>query len=124
MRRFGGIVFGLLMVIGCNDKDSVPSNIIQKDEMSKIVWDLIQTDQFYSLYMIKDTAKYNVQSETMDLYNQVFRIHHITKSEFDKSFQFYLAHPDITKDMFDSLSARANRRRADVYKINQKLKKT
>ncbi|PWT74774.1 MAG: hypothetical protein C5B59_10410 [Bacteroidetes bacterium] len=118
------VMLAVLMLVSCSDKERVPRGIIQKEEMSKILWDIIQADQFHSLYMVKDSAKYNVKAETMELYDQVFRIHHTTKEDFDKSFQFYLAHPDITKEMFDSLSVKANRRRGDVYKINSQLKKS
>ena len=52
----------------------------------------------------------------MKLYKEVFTIHHTTKDEFNKSYQFYLSRPDLSKSLFDSLSAYANRQRNEMYK--------
>jgi len=105
----------LAIFSACRNDDDIPRGIIPKENMSKILWDVIQADQFSTQYLLKDSAKWHVKSETMKLYDEVFKIHHISKAEFEKSLQFYLGHPDITKTMFDSLSAQANRQRSQVY---------
>jgi len=105
----------LLCFAGCQNND-VPNSILNKDSMGKILWDIIRADQFSLQYLTKDSARVNVKAETMKLYEEVFRIHRVSRDEFQKSFQYYLAHPDITKIMFDSLSAQANRQRAEVFK--------
>jgi len=68
------------------------------------MFDMIQADQYAKQFLAKDSSKINVKEETIKLYQQVFQIHHITKSEFEKSYQYYLAHQDLYKIMFDSLS--------------------
>jgi hypothetical protein len=114
----------VIFFVGCkSDSDNIPKDIIAKDKMGKIFWDLIQADQFSIQYLVKDTARAKTRAETMRLYEEVFRIHHITKDEFKKSFQFYLAHPEITKSMFDSLSTSANRQRIEMFKNQPKLPK-
>lgn len=100
----------------CSDSNAIPKNIIAKEKMEKVLWDIVQADQFSSEYLKKDSGRMNVKLETMKLYDQVFLIHHITREEFEKSYQFYLDHPDITKPMFDSLSAKANRQRNEMYR--------
>jgi len=120
MRQFV-LFLSLLFVLSCSDQNSVPKDIIAKDKMGKILWDLVQADQYSTQYLVKDSAKINVKQETMKLYEEVFRIHHITKDEFQKSFAFYLAHPDITKVMFDSISANANRQRMQVYRNTPRI---
>jgi len=116
------VVISLLILAGCSSDSDVPKGIIGKDDMGKILWDLMQADQFSLQYMIKDSAKINVKKETIKLYQEVFQVHHVSKDEFQKSFQFYIAHPEITKVMFDSLSARANRQRGEVYRHTPKIK--
>ena len=102
-------------IISCTHKDSIPSGIISKDEMKKVLWDMIEADQFSKQFILKDSAKKNVNVETMKLYEQVFQVHHITKDEFQKSYQFYISRPDILKVLLDSLSVQGSRRMPEVY---------
>jgi uncharacterized protein DUF4296 len=48
----------------------------------------------------------NNKDKSIELYEQVFRIHNITKNEFQKSLDFYQARPDLLKIIFDSISSR------------------
>ena len=108
-------------LIGCASKDNIPSGIIPKLEMQKVMWDMIQADQFSKQFLIKDSAKKNVNLETMKLYDEVFQLHHITKDEFQKSYQFYLGRPDIFKVIMDSLSAQGNRRMHEVHEPSKPI---
>ena len=114
MRVVAGLL-AILLVVGCSDKDNVPSGIIPRDEMEKILWDMVQADQYSSLYLWKDSARINVKTETQKLYQEVFQLHQISREEFRKSFQYYQEHPDLTRNVFDSLLARGNRLRAESY---------
>ena len=114
MRVVAGLL-AILLVVGCSDKDKVPSGIIPRDEMEKILWDMVEADQYSSLYLWKDSARINVKTETQKLYQEVFQLHQISREEFRKSFQYYQEHPDLTRTVFDSLLARGNRLRAESY---------
>ena len=103
-------------ILACSDPDRLPSGIIDKDKMEKIIWDMVQADQYSSNYLKKDSVRIAVKPETRKLYDEVFLLHHISREEFQKSWTFYLNHPELTKTMFDSLSAKANRRRLEVYR--------
>src|SRR5882757_1147900 len=114
MRIVAGLL-AMLLVAGCSDKDKVPSGIIPREQMEKILWDMVQADQYSSLYLVKDSARINVKTETQKLYQEVFRLHQISREEFRKSFQYYQEHPDLTRSVFDSLLARGNRLRTESY---------
>jgi hypothetical protein len=109
--------FGLLVLFtACTNKDKIPNDVLPREEMEKVMWDMIQADRFSSQFLERDSvAKKNIKIETLKLYERVFQIHKITKEEFVHSFEFYLSRPDINKVLFDTIAARANRRRADVY---------
>jgi hypothetical protein len=100
-----------LFFAACISKNNPPRGIIQKDTMKNILWDMIQADQYSKLFLVKDSCTINVKDETIKLYQQVFQIHHITKEEFDKSYQYYLTHQDLNKLIFDSLSLQIIRER-------------
>ena len=101
-------------LVSCTDKDKIPSGVLGKDKMQKVLWDVIQAERFRETF-IRDSSK-DLKAETFKLYAQVFEIHTVTKDEFVKSYKFYMSRPDIARDMFDSLATQANRRREEMYK--------
>jgi hypothetical protein len=105
----------ILMIAGCTDKDKVPSGILPKEEMGNILWDMIQADQFSSIYMIKDTPRINLKTEDLRLYQQVFRMHQVSRDEFRKSLQYYEDRPELIRTVFDTLLSRGNRLRTEIY---------
>jgi hypothetical protein len=114
MRGIFVVIF--FAALGCVDKESIPKGIIQKDSMRAILLDMMLADQFAKQYILKDTSKARAKNETRKLYQEVFQLHHITKDEFQKSYQFYISRPDLAKPLFDSLSLYANNQRRDMYK--------
>jgi hypothetical protein len=100
--------------IGCSDKNSVPSGILAREDMQNILWDMVQADQ-YSAYLAKDSARVNLKLENMRLYDQVFQLHHISREKFTKSYKYYMAHPELTQTLMDSLLAMGNRIRTENY---------
>ena len=108
-----GLLF-LFTLISCSNDDAIPKKIIPQKEMQIILWDLLLADRYTSQYIAKDTTK-KIKIENLKLYDQVFQIHKITKAQFIESFDFYLQRPNLTKVMFDSLSAGANSKRGEVY---------
>jgi hypothetical protein len=103
------------VISGCTNKDKVPGDVLPKEKMEAVLWDIIQAERFTATYVAKDSSK-NIKTENFKLYNQIFSIHHVTKDEFLKSYKFYLSRPDISRVMFDSMASRANRQREDLYK--------
>jgi Domain of unknown function (DUF4296) len=116
MRMLICIVVISFIWIACSDSNAIPKNIIDRDKMEKILWDIIQADQYSNQYLKKDSSRINVKMETMKLYDQIFLIHHVSRESFKKSYDFYIEHPDITKPIFDSLSARASKQRNESYR--------
>lgn len=118
MRTLGAtlVIIVLTIAVACTDKDKVPSGIIPKVEMEKILWDMIQADQYSMTYLIKDSAHVNVKMETLKLYQQVFQLHKVSREEFRESYQYYLGRPDLTRPLFDSLLAKGNRLRQESYR--------
>lgn len=111
----GCLAFLLLTGIGCSDKNSVPSGILSREKMENVLWDMIQADQYSTLYLAKDSAHINTKMENLRLYEQVFRLHQVTREEFRKSYQYYLDHPALNQVLFDSLISRGNRLRTESY---------
>jgi hypothetical protein len=103
-------------LIGCANKGKVPSGIIPKDEMSRILWDMVQADQYSEVYLVKDSTHKNVKMETLKLYQEVFQLHRVSLDDFRKSFHFYLDHPDMIRGLLDTALSRGNSQRSEIYK--------
>jgi hypothetical protein len=109
---------GLIMIFfapACSHQYKIPADILPKEKMQEVLWDMIQADRYATIFLSKDSSK-NIKEETFDLYEQVFSIHKITRQEFVKSMKYYLDRPDISQVMLDSLATQANRKRDEIYK--------
>jgi hypothetical protein len=100
--------------IGCADKNSLPSGILAREDMQNILWDMIQADQ-YSGYLAKDSGRINLKLEHMRLYDEVFQLHHISRDKFTQSYKYYMANPELTQTLLDSLLTMGNRMRSENY---------
>jgi len=118
MRRViaGLLAIFFLVATGCSDKKSVPSGILPREKMENVLWDMIQADQ-YTADLAKDSSAHiaDLKTERLRLYDQVFRLHDVTRDKFQKSYQYYTDHPELSQDLFDSLLVRGNRLRSEQY---------
>lgn len=101
----------------CANNDTIPGDIIPRQKMETIIWQLIQSDEYANILANHDTLR-KASTEKMKVYQQVFDLNRTSLVEFKKSYSFYMEHPNISKVMFDSISVKANRQHAEIY--NQK----
>jgi hypothetical protein len=113
MRRLV-FVLAVSFVTACANSDAIPRDILSKQKMETIIWQLIQSDEYVNIGLSKDTTK-KISAEKMKIYQQVFDLNGVSMGEFKKSYQFYMEHPNISKEMFDSISVRANRQHMEIY---------
>jgi len=107
-------VLAVLYMAGCANRDAVPGDIISKQKMETIIWQLIQSDEYINIRSVKDTTK-KISAEKMKIYQQVFDLNGVSLAAFKKSYLFYMEHPNISKEMFDSIGARASRQHMEIY---------
>jgi hypothetical protein len=113
--RIVACLLTIVLLAGCTDKDKPPSGILPREKMGNVLWDMIQADQYSAIYLVKDTARINLKTEDLRLYQQVFQLHGISRDEFRKSFQYYEDRPDQLRTLLDSMLSRGNRLRAESY---------
>ena len=102
----------LILVISCSDKSG--KELLSEKQMTEVIWDIMQADEFATTYVSKDTLLV-LKNERMKLYKDVFRIHQLTEERFAASYKYYSARPDVMKLIFDSLSSRGERERKTLY---------
>jgi len=102
-------LFLTLVFVACASSP-VPKGVLPPDQMQKIVYDLIRTDEFINNFVIKDTAV-DIKKKRSTLYAQVFKVNNTNRKEFYSSYKYYQQHPDIQKGLFDSLYNRLSRQK-------------
>ena len=105
----------ILAVSSCSDKNSVPAGVLPHEKMEAVMWDVIQSEQYSASYLAKDSAHINLKLENLRLYDEVFRLHQVSREEFRKSYQYYMGRADLAQVLFDSLLAKGNRLRTESY---------
>lgn len=109
------IFYFVANLAACTDRSAIPKNIIQPDSMQKIMKDVIIAGVYSDQYITRDTLKRDKRKANEVLMENVFRLHHITRDEFQESLSFYESRPDLNKMLFDSLAADANRHKPELY---------
>ena len=107
MRTFLFFILVFSLVDCINDK-KVPGEIIPQEKMRRMMWDLMRADAYVSEFILKDSTK-NQKTESVILYEQIFRMHSTTREEFEKSLVFYESRPDLLKPITDSLRVEEKR---------------
>lgn len=103
------VVFGIL--VSCSSKNKAPSSIIQPEEMKSVLWDVMRAQNLAVTVSRSDTTT-NTIAVTKALTEKIFQIHKISAEDFNKSYNWYIRHPELMRLMFDSLYSqkqRANR---------------
>ncbi len=117
------ITFFLLLslLVACSSNNGLPSYAIAPKQMKLIVWDLMRADEIIANYYSKDTVA--AKQKRIELYNQAFLLNNTTKEAFYKSYAAYQQHPDLQKDLFDSVFVQSQKRDEIKTKIVDTLKR-
>lgn len=108
-------IIGFFFIVGCNDKTGTPSGVLGKEKMQSVMWDIIRAEVFTEQFMKKDSSK-NIAMENLKLQNAIFSIHKVTRSQYFRSYDYYISHTDLIRLVLDSMSAKAERDRFELYK--------
>lgn len=101
-------IFFITTLVACSTKERPPSNVLSKNEMQSVLWDVIRA-QFLAQHNARKDSTINLNAETRILTDKVFNIHKITSKDFDRSYNWYTAHPDQFQVMMDSLYTQKQR---------------
>ena len=110
-------------LLSCNHKNTIPDDLLKKDQMQAVLWDIMRAEVFTNQYIKKDTLK-NPVVENAKLQNQIFAIHHISREDFYKSYSYYKEHTDLLQPILDSLTSKNTRDRNKLFKAKNKKDST
>ena len=105
--RYFFLVLLCFVVLACSRK-KLPPGVFPRDKMEDVIWDMMRTGQFLNNFVLYKDTTINIPGETRRWYDKVYQLHSITKAQFDKSYTYYRQHPDLMKEVLDSISKRTN----------------
>ena len=104
------LVFLSLALFSCKQTER---DILSKDKMEKILWDLTEADVFTQDFISKDSSK-NLTLENIKLQQKIFAKYKTDKKSFYKSFKYYLKHEELLKPLLDSIVVKNGRERENI----------
>jgi hypothetical protein len=107
--------FSVLFFVACSDRTGIPNDIIPTDSMQVILKDVVMASEYAAHHISKDSLNRHKTLSNEELLDAIFQIHHISRDQFKKSLGFYESRPDLSKKIFDSLSAYAGRHQRELY---------
>jgi hypothetical protein len=103
MKKIFVVTCIIVVCWGC-DGNQLPSDVLPPETMRAVMWDLIRSGEFLEAFVIyKDTSADNTAPGVF-WYRQVYKMHNVTEGQFRKSYAYYKAHPQLMKDVLDSLT--------------------
>ncbi len=90
--------------------DNANNKPLPRQKMQGVIFDLLRADELANNFILRDTSLKR-DSVATQLYEQVFAIHKIDRKRFYNSYKYYQAHPDLNKELYDSLISWGNRKR-------------
>ena len=102
------VIFLIISLMACSSKEIAPSNVFSESKMKVVLWDVMRA-QFLARHNADQDSTINLDAETTILTEKVFEIHKITSKDFDRSYNWYTAHPDKMQVMLDSLYTQKQR---------------
>ncbi len=99
-----------LLLLACSKKEKIPAGVLKEKKMQAVLWDIMRADQFLTNFVLNRDTSLDKRKESIKLYNRIFRVHAVTKEDFQQSMAYYSAHPELLKTLMDSVSALSLRR--------------
>lgn len=109
------ILLMLLFCFSCSNNDEVPTGIIQSEEMSAILWDIIRAQTLATEVARKDSLK-NTADLSRELNLKIFDIHKVRQADFDESYDWYTRNPGVLKNLVDSLYTKKQRENDQIVR--------
>ena len=100
-------------------KPGIPKDVIQPEQMEKVLYDIHVVDGYVSILGGQDTAK-KVASA---YYKGVYKKFNIDSAIYNKSLDYYYKHPPILKKIYDSITVQLTKLKDKNLNLENELPK-
>ena len=117
MMKNGTWLIILVFSFSCNSKPAAPANLLTRDKMEDVLWDLMRADLFINNYMVIKDPNLDKKKEGVELYTKILKLHNVSQEQFNSSIAYYRSQPEEMKVLLDSIS-----RRSDTAQLQKSTK--
>jgi hypothetical protein len=104
------LIFSLAIASCKKPEVKVPANVLKKEQMVPILADVHIAQAAAVMNQVSDSTRYPLP----DMLKYIFKIHHTTKAQYDSSISFYTQHPEIMKEIYDSVITELSKKQGEV----------
>lgn len=104
MRKLLPLIAGLWLITSCGSREALPKDVMPREKMQAVMYDLMRSTEFLNTYVFSKDSTINKQAEGQKWHDKIFEIHKISRADFERSFAYYKAHPDLMRIVMDSLN--------------------
>lgn len=92
----------ILLISACKSGQRIPENVLQPEEMKKVMWDVFLAEAWAN-QSISGDSNLVLSDKVKEFTQDAFEVNKMTEEEFFKSYNWYINHPDIFNVLLDSL---------------------
>ncbi len=101
----------MLVWASCQSEEEVPQEMIQPEQMKEVLIDLHLAEAWKERRkMAEDTALIFIKSQ----YEEIFKMHDITRPDFEQSLDYYERHPDFMDEIYQEVINEMSRREGEL----------
>lgn len=116
------IILAIIFVLSACQGDKLPKNVLPPEKMQLVMWDFFQADVYTTDISVSDSGK-SLPKENVKLQNAIFRRYKITRQQFYKSYDYYMANPGLMIATLDSMMLKKSRTKADADTVRMRKMK-
>lgn len=104
MRQFVILLGFSILIAACSSKNKIPKDILSKQQMEDVIWDLLRGGEFLEVYKFPKDSTIDKAAKAQEWYDEIFRLHKTSRPAFQKSYTWYQQHPEFMKEVLDSIT--------------------
>lgn len=112
MKNFLNIVILFFVFVGC--KPGIPKELIQPEEMAKVLHDIHMADSFLGMTMRPDS----VRIKAAEYYKGIYKKYDIDSAIYTKSMAYYQKEPKILNDIYVQVTTVLTKERDAIVKAD------
>ncbi len=98
------LIFFLLLIISACSRKNDGGKILPPEKMESVLWDVVEADVFVFTKSQGDSS-FNPPRENALLQESIFKSHGVTREEYYRSLDHYMANSEIFIPILDSVMA-------------------
>jgi hypothetical protein len=90
------------LLVSCSTRSDAPKDLLEPKQMQRVVWEILVADELALQNKLADSSL-NLKNESFRLYDQVFAIHKISRTQYYNSYRYYQQHPVLYKNLMEEV---------------------